>query len=80
MEDRPTESSAMRLLVTAVRPARVEGDVREDLADLLARDAVTERPHNVERKLVGSVHRRQRRTVIRLRSRLESPGRSQTSP
>src|SRR5438105_13341425 len=42
-------------------PARVEREVRDDLADLLARDAVGQRALQVPGKLIGPVHGSERR-------------------
>src|SRR5262249_60784269 len=42
-------------------PAGVEGEVGDDLADLLARDAVVQRAFEMPRQLVGAVHGDERR-------------------
>ena len=62
------------------RPAGIKREMGDDLADLVLGDAVVERPLQVADELLLAAQGDQGRTMIRLRSRLDRPGRSQTSP
>src|SRR5690349_22505359 len=63
-----------------VRPAGIEREVRDQFEELFFRDAVLDRPGKMKAHLFGLAVATSAAQVMRLRSRFESCGRSQTSP